>query len=43
MEDIMARRDKLQNRKAEVYARSSRTDGKSNMAAQKTLETEEEQ
>ncbi|MEG0448998.1 MAG: hypothetical protein RR595_03975 [Lysinibacillus sp.] len=42
-EDIMARRDELQNRKAEVYAQSSRTDGESYMGAQKALKFEEEQ
>lgn len=43
VEDIMARRDELQNRTAEVYAQSPRTDGKSYLAAQKALKTEEEQ
>ena len=43
MEDIMARRDELQNRTAEVYAQSPRTDGKSYKAAQKALKTDEEQ
>lgn len=43
MEDIMARRDELQNRTAEVYAQSPRTDEKSYTAAQKALKTDEEQ
>lgn len=43
MEEIMAKRDELQNRTAEVYAQSPRTDSKSYMEAQKSLKTEEEQ
>lgn len=41
--EIMARRDDLQNRTAEVYAQSPRTDAKSYKEAQKALKTEEEQ
>ncbi|AIQ40521.1 SLATT domain-containing protein [Paenibacillus sp. FSL R5-0912] len=40
---IMAKRDELQNRTAEIYAQSPRTDSKSYAAAQKALQTEEEQ
>ncbi|QTB29078.1 SLATT domain-containing protein [Lysinibacillus sphaericus] len=43
MKDIMTRRDELQNRTAEVYAQSPRTDGKSYKAAQKALKNDEEQ
>lgn len=40
---LMAKRDELQNRTAEVYAQSPRTDSKSYAAAQRALKTEEEQ
>lgn len=40
---VMAKRDELQNRVAEVYAQSPRTDAKSYSEAQKALKTEEEQ
>ncbi|MCU5403828.1 SLATT domain-containing protein [Bacillus cereus] len=40
---IMERRDDLQNRTAEIYAQSPRTDAKSYTAAQKALKTDEEQ
>jgi protease II len=40
---VMAKRDELQNRTAEIYAQSPRTDSKSYAAAQKALQTEEEQ
>jgi len=43
MKDIMTRRDELQNRTAEVYAQSPRTDGKSYKTAQKALKNDEEQ
>lgn len=42
-EDIMARRDELQNRKVGVNAQSSRTDVESYMVAQKALVFEKEQ
>ncbi|WII37580.1 SLATT domain-containing protein [Paenibacillus thiaminolyticus] len=41
--EIMERRDDLQNRTAEIYAQSPRTDAKSYKEAQKALKTEEEQ
>ncbi|MEK3955288.1 SLATT domain-containing protein [Psychrobacillus sp. FSL K6-1464] len=41
--DIMERRDDLQNRTAEIYAQSPKTDGRSYKEAQKALKTEEEQ
>lgn len=41
--EIMAKRDELQNRTAEVYSNSPRTDAKSYKQAQKALKTEEEQ
>ncbi|MGG1638245.1 SLATT domain-containing protein [Paenibacillus sp. NRS-1760] len=41
--DLMAKRDELQNRTAEIYAQSPRTDYKSYKAAQKALKTDEEQ
>lgn len=41
--EIMSRRDDLQNRTAEIYAQSPRTDAKSYKEAQKALKTEEEQ
>ncbi|AIY06646.1 hypothetical protein Plano_2681 [Planococcus sp. PAMC 21323] len=41
--DVMERRDDLQNRTAEIYAQSPRTDAKSYKEAQKALKTEEEQ
>jgi protease II len=41
--EIMERRDDLQNRTAEIYAQSPRTDAKSFKEAQKALKTEEEQ
>lgn len=40
---VMAKRDELQNRTAEIYAQSPRTDSKSYSAAQRALKTEEEQ
>lgn len=40
---IMEKRDELQNRTAEVYSNSPRTDAKSYAEAQKALKTEEEQ
>jgi len=40
---VMAKRDELQNRTAEIYAQSPRTDSKSYAATQKALKTEEEQ
>ncbi len=41
--EIMSKRDELQNRTAEIYANSPRTDSKSYAEAQKALKTEEEQ
>ena len=41
--EILERRDDLQNRTAEIYAQSPRTDAKSYSEAQKALKTEEEQ
>ena len=41
--EIMKRRDDLQNRTAEIYAQSPKTDSKSYKQAQKALKTEEEQ
>lgn len=43
MDEIMGKRDELQNRTAEVYSNSPRTDSKSYKEAQKALKTEEEQ
>ncbi len=43
MEEIMKKRDELQDRTAEVYSNSPRTDAKSYAQAQKALKTEEEQ
>lgn len=43
MGEIMEKRDELQNRTAEVYSNSPRTDSKSYKEAQKALKTEEEQ
>lgn len=43
MDEIMIKRDELQNRTAEVYSNSPRTDSKSYAEAQKALKTEEEQ
>lgn len=43
VDEIMAKRDELQKRTAEVYSNSPRTDSKSYKAAQKALKTEEEQ
>lgn len=40
---VMERRDDLQNRTAEIYAQSPRTDAKSYREAQKALKTDEEQ
>ncbi|UQZ85394.1 hypothetical protein SK3146_04683 [Paenibacillus konkukensis] len=40
---VMAKRDELQSRTAEIYAQSPRTDYKSYAAAQRALKTEEEQ
>ncbi|OMF16924.1 hypothetical protein BK131_02750 [Paenibacillus amylolyticus] len=40
---VMTKRDELQNRTAEIYAQSPRTDSKSYVAAQRALKTEEEQ
>lgn len=40
---VMERRDDLQNRTAEIYAQSPRTDAKSYKQAQKALKTDEEQ
>ncbi|MFD1992051.1 SLATT domain-containing protein [Paenibacillus nicotianae] len=42
-ENIRKQRDELQNRTAEIYAQSPRTDAKSYKQAQKALKTEEEQ
>jgi hypothetical protein len=42
-EDIMIKRDELQERTSEVYKSSPRTDPKSYKQAQKSLKTEEEQ
>lgn len=42
-EEVMTKRNELQNRTAEVYAQSPRTDGRSYAEAQKSLKTEEEQ
>jgi SMODS and SLOG-associating 2TM effector domain family 4 len=42
-EEIMDRRDDLQNRTAKIYVQSPRTDTKSYSEAQKALKTEEEQ
>lgn len=42
-DEIMNKRDELQERTAEVYSNSPRTDVKSYKAAQKALKTEEEQ
>jgi len=42
-DEIRNKRDGLQERTAEVYSNSSRTDAKSYQAAQKALKTEEEQ
>ncbi len=41
--EIRNKRDELQERTAEVYSNSPRTDSKSYQAAQKALKTEEEQ
>ncbi|OUB05800.1 hypothetical protein BK708_40565 [Bacillus thuringiensis serovar yunnanensis] len=41
--EIIKRRDDLQNRTAEIYDESPKTDSKSYMEAQKALKTEEEQ
>ncbi|QNK88345.1 SLATT domain-containing protein [Sporosarcina sp. resist] len=41
--EVMEQRDDLQNRTAEIYAQSPRTDSKSYKEAQKALKTEEEQ
>jgi len=41
--EIMERRDDLQNRTADIYAQSPKTDAKSYKEAQKALKTEEEQ
>lgn len=41
--EIIARRDDLQNRTAEIYAQSPRTDARSYREAKKALKTEEEQ
>lgn len=43
LEAIIDKRDELQNRTAEVYSNSPRTDAKSYTEAQKALKTEEEQ
>jgi hypothetical protein len=43
VDKIMNKRDELQERTAEVYASSPRTDVKSYKAAQRALKTEEEQ
>ena len=43
MEKIMGKRDELQNRTADVYSSSPRTDSKSYEEAQKALKTDEEQ
>ncbi|MGE4282838.1 MAG: SLATT domain-containing protein [Clostridia bacterium] len=43
IKEIMKKRDELQNRTAEVYSNSPRTDAKSYAKAQKALKTEEEQ
>ena len=42
-EEIMKKRDNLQNRTSEVYTNSPRTDAKSYAAAQKALKIDEEQ
>ncbi|PRY74357.1 SLATT domain-containing protein [Alkalibacterium olivapovliticus] len=43
IEEVMERRDDLQNRTSKVYSNSPRTDKKSYLEAQKALKTEEEQ
>lgn len=43
IEDIMSKRDELQNKTYEVYSTTPRTDYKSYKEAQKSLKTEEEQ
>ena len=43
VEEIRNKRDELQDRTAEIYSNSPRTDAKSYQAAQKALKTEEEQ
>ncbi len=43
VDEIMVKRNELQERTAEVYSNSPRTDSKSYKAAQKALKTEEEQ
>lgn len=43
LNEIMLKRDELQNRTAEVYKNSLRTDAKSYKESQKVLKTEEEQ
>ena len=43
VEEIMVKRDELQNRTFEVYSSSLSTDKKSYKEAQKSLKTEEEQ
>lgn len=43
VDKIMLKRDELQERTAQVYSKSPRTDAKSYCAAQKALKTEEEQ
>ena len=43
VEEIMRKRDELQERTAIVYSNSPRTDSRSYAAAQKALKTEEEQ
>lgn len=43
LQEIMSKRDELQDRTAEVYSNSPRTDSKSYKEAQKALKTEEEQ
>jgi hypothetical protein len=43
IEEIMRKRDELQERTATVYSNSPRTDAKSYAAAQKSLKCEEEQ
>lgn len=43
IEEIMRKRDELQERTATVYSNSPRTDAKSSAAAQKSLKCEEEQ
>src|SRR5699024_6643641 len=42
-DEIMKKRDELQERTSNVYSNSPRTDAKSYAAAQKALKTEEEQ